>query len=121
MCFLIYCLDLFIKQQQNTKTMTNWKPLRPVNHRMWKTFYPTKDLESRLEWLTFYYDAPDANISYDDRKEMYLTIREIIYVLNSRKVYQLERGHTWDSSYESEEEIEEMREIARKQYNVWKR
>lgn len=101
--------------------MTNWKPLRPVNHRMWKTFYPTKDLESRLEWLTFYYDAPDANISYDDRKEMYLTIREIIYVLNSRKVYELERGHTWDSSYESEEEIEEMREIARKQYNVWKR
>jgi hypothetical protein len=101
--------------------MTNFKPLRPVNERMWKTFYPTKRLESKLEQLTLSYDSPDYKVSNDDRKEMYLMIREIIYVLNARKVYELERGRTWDDSWESEEQIEEMREISRKQYNVWKR
>ena len=115
--FLVTLKQLIKQQQQNTKTMTNLKPKRIVNARLYRHYYPTQVLQSRLEWLVFYINQTDANISYSERNEMTLTIRELLYELADRKNREQETGKTWDMQFANEEEIEELRDILKKQYN----
>jgi len=98
--------------------MTTLKPKRIVNARLYKHYYSTEVLQSRLEWLVFYINQTDANISYSERNEMTLTIRELLYELAERKRIEQETGKTWEMRFTgNEEEMEEMREILKKQFN----
>jgi hypothetical protein len=115
--FSIYCLDLFIKQHQNTKTMTNFKPLRPLKADLYQYYYPTKDLQSRLDYFVGYLNSSDSNLSDCKRKDLVITVRQLIYELNIRKSQELETGKTWEMGFANAEEIEEMREILKKQNN----
>jgi hypothetical protein len=49
---------------------------------------------------------------------MTLTIRELLYELAERKRIEQETGKTWEMRFTgNEEEMEEMREILKKQFN----
>ena len=98
--------------------MTTLKPKRIVNARLYKYHYSTHVLQSRLDWLVFYINQTDANISYSERNEMGLTIRELLYELADRKKREQETGKTWEMRFTSnEDEMDEMREILKKQFN----
>ena len=98
--------------------MTNLKPKRIENARLYKYYYSTEVLQSRLDWLVFYINQTDANISYSERNEMTLTIRELLYELSDRKKIEQETGKTWEMRFTgNEEEMDEMREILKKQFN----
>jgi hypothetical protein len=98
--------------------MTTLKPKKIVNARYYKYYYSTEVLQSRLEWLVFYINQTDANISYSERNEMTLTIRELLYELAERKRIEQETGKTWEMRFTgNEEEMYEMREILKKQFN----
>jgi hypothetical protein len=95
--------------------MTTLKPKRIVNSRLYKHYYSTEVLQSRLEWLVFYINQTDANISYSEKNEMTLTIRELLYELADRKKIEQETGKTWEMIYG--QDADEMREILKKQFN----
>jgi len=67
--------------------------------------------------LVFYINQVDANISYSEKNEMALTIRELLYELADRKNREQETGKTWEMQFANEKEIEELRDILKKQYN----
>jgi hypothetical protein len=112
---LIYCLDLFIKQQQNTKTMTNLKPKRIVNANLYQYYYPTEILQSRLVYFLDYLNSSNADLSDSRKNEITITVRELLYELSDRKNKEQETGKTWEMIYG--QDADEMREILKKQFN----
>jgi hypothetical protein len=97
--------------------MTILTPKRPLKADLYQYHYATKDLQSRLDFFLAYLNSSDSDLSDFKRKDMTITIRELIYELDYRKSKELETGKTWEMSFANAEEIEEMREILKKQNN----
>ena len=97
--------------------MTTLTPKKPVKANLYQYYYPTEILQSRLDYFVGYLNSGDSQISDSRKKDITLTIRELIYELNYRKAEELETGKTWEMSFSNAEEIEEMREILKKQNN----
>ena len=97
--------------------MTTLTPKKPVKANLYQYYYPTEILQSRLDYFVGYLNSTDSQISDTRKKDITLTIRELIYELNYRKAKELETGKTWEMSFSNPEEIEEMREILKKQNN----
>jgi hypothetical protein len=97
--------------------MTTLTPKKPVNANLYQYYYPTKILQSRLDYFVGYLNSGDSQLSDTRKKDITITIRELIYELNYRKAQELETGKTWEMHFANDEEIEEMREILKKQHN----
>lgn len=97
--------------------MTTLTPKRPLKAYLYQYYYPTKDLQSRLDYFVSLLNSLDSDLSDSRRKDITITVRELIYELNYRKSKELETGKTWEMSFSNAEEIEEMREILKKQNN----
>ena len=96
------------------KTLT---PKKPVNANLYQYYYPTEILQSRLDYFVGYLNSIDSQLSDTRKKDITITIRELIYELNYRKAQELETGKTWEMNFTNIDEIDEMREILKKQYN----
>lgn len=97
--------------------MTTLTPKKPVNANLYQYYYPTEILQSRLDYFVGYLNSIDSQLSDTRKKDITITIRELIYELNYRKAQELETGKTWEMNFTNIDEIEEMREILKKQYN----
>ena len=97
--------------------MTTLTPKKPVNANLYQYYYPTQILQSRLDYFVGYLKSSDSQLTDLRKKDITITIRELIYELNYRKAQELETGKTWEMNFTNIDEIEEMREILKKQYN----
>lgn len=97
--------------------MTTLTPKKPVNANLYQYYYPTEILQSRLDYFVGYLNSIDSQLSDTRKKDITITIRELIYELNYRKAQELKTGKTWEMNFTNVDEIEEMREILKKQYN----
>jgi hypothetical protein len=95
--------------------MTTLKPKRIVNARLYQYYYSTEILQSRLDYFVNYLNQSEANLSDSRRKDITITIRELLYELADRKNIEHQTGKTWEMIYGQDEE--EMREILKKQFN----
>lgn len=97
--------------------MTTLTPKKPVNANLYQYYYPTEILQSRLDYFVGYLNSIDSQLSDTRKNDITITIRELIYELNYRKAQELKTGKIWEMNFSNAEEIEEMREILKKQYN----
>jgi hypothetical protein len=95
--------------------MTTLKPKRIVNARLYQYYYSTEILQSRLDYFVNYLNQSDANLSDSRRKDITITIRELLYELADRKKIEQQTGKTWEITYG--QDADEMREILKKQFN----
>jgi hypothetical protein len=100
---------------QNTAIMTTLKPKKIVNANLYQYYYPTEILQSRLVYFLNYLNSFDADLSDSRKKEITITVRELLYELSDRKNKEQKTGKTWEMIYE--QDADEMREILKKQYN----
>jgi hypothetical protein len=98
--------------------MTTLKPKRIVNAHLYQYYYSTEILQSRLDYFVNYLNQSDSNLSDSRKKDITITIRELLYELADRNKREQETGKTWEMRFTSnEDEMEEMREILKKQFN----
>lgn len=97
--------------------MTTLTPKKPVNANLYQYYYPTEILQDRLDYFVGYLNSIDSQLSDTRKKDITITIRELIYELNYRKAQELETGKTWEMNFTNINEMDEMREILKKQYN----
>jgi hypothetical protein len=95
--------------------MTTLKPKKIVNANLYQYYYPTEILQSRLVYFLNYLNSSDANLSDSRKKEITITVRELLYELADRKNKEQETGKTWEMIYG--QDADEMREILKKQFN----
>lgn len=82
---------------------------------MYQYYYPTEILQSRLVYFLNYLKSFDSDLSDSRKKEIKITVRELLYELADRKNKQQQTGKTWEMIYG--QDADEMREILKKQYN----
>jgi hypothetical protein len=98
--------------------MTTLKPKRIVNAHLYQYYYSTEILQSRLDYFVNYLNQSDSNLSDSRKKDITITIRELLYELADRKNIEQQTGKTWEMRFSgNEEEMDEMRDILKKQYN----
>ena len=98
--------------------MTTLKPKRIVNAHLYQYYYSTEILQSRLDYFVNYLNQSDSNLSDSRKKDITITIRELLYELADRKNIEQQTGKTWEMRFTSNaDEMEEMREILKKQFN----
>jgi predicted transcriptional regulator YdeE len=95
--------------------MTSLKPKKIVNANLYQYYYPTENLKSRLDYFVNYLNSPDSNLSDSRKKEITITVRELLYELADRKNKEQETGKTWEMIYG--QDADEMRDILKKQFN----
>jgi hypothetical protein len=95
--------------------MTTLKPKRIVNANLYQYYHPTEILQSRLVYFLNYLNSSDSNLSDSRKKEITITVRELLYELADRKNKEQETGKTWEMIYG--QNADEMREILKKQFN----
>ena len=123
--FLVICRNLrnnyyfYISNTNNNnqtlKIMTTLKPKRIVNANLYQYYHPTEILQSRLVYFLNYLNSSDSNLSDSRKKEITITVRELLYELADRKNKEQETGKTWEMIYG--QNADEMREILKKQFN----
>jgi hypothetical protein len=95
--------------------MRNLKPKRIVNANLYQYYYSTEILQSRLDYFVNYLNQSDSNLSDSRKKDITITVRELLYELADRKNIEQKTGKTWEMIYGHDSE--EMREILKKQFN----